>query len=66
MTIHAEDALRGPCISKILNLALAVPAAKTCCAKSLIPGKNCKIFNFIPTRAAAVCTVVTDEGTIAE
>lgn len=66
MTFHTEDALRGPGIFEIFNLLLAIPTPKTGGTKRLIPGENGKIFDFVPTGATAIGTVVANEGAITE
>jgi hypothetical protein len=66
MTTHAENPLRSSCVSKILNLALAIPAAKAGGAEGLVSGKNCQVFNLISTRTTAVCAVIADERSITE
>lgn len=66
MTAHAKDALRCSSIAEILNFSLAVPAAKASRTECLIPRKDSQVLNLIATCAAAVCTVVADEGAIAQ
>ena len=66
MAFHAEDPLRRPGVFEIFNLLLAVPTSKTCCAKGLIAGEDGQILDFVPTGAAAICTVVADERAVAE
>lgn len=66
MTLHAEDALRGPSISKVLNLALAVAAFEASGTEGLVAGEDGEVFNLVAAGAAAVGAVVADEGAIAE
>lgn len=66
VTGHAEDALGGPRIPQILNLLLAVPAAKAAGTKGLIARQDGQILDLVPARAAAVGAIVADEGAIAE
>lgn len=66
MTRHAEDALRRPRISEILNLALAVAAAEAAGTEGLIAGQDCQVLDLVAARAAAVSAVVADERAIAE
>jgi hypothetical protein len=61
MTGHAKDALRGPRIAQVLDLAFAVPAAETTGAESLIAGQDGEIFDLVATGAAAVCAIVAYE-----
>jgi len=58
--------LRGPSISKVLNLPLAVPALETVCAECLITSKDGKVFDLVHTAAAAVGAVVAYQGAVAE
>ena len=66
MAAHAKDALRRACISEVLDLPLAVPAAETRSAEGLVAGEDSQILNLVAAGAAAVCTVVADERAIAE
>lgn len=66
MAVHAEYTLRGPSISKVLNLPLTIPALETVCAECLITSKDGKIFNLVHTAAAAVGAVVAYQGAIAK
>jgi hypothetical protein len=66
MARHAEDALRRPRISKVLNLALAVAAAETGRAEGLVTRQDGQVFNLVAARAAAVCAVVADERAVTE
>lgn len=66
MTRHAEDPLRRPRISQVLDLALAVPTPEAARAKCLVARKYSQVLDLLPTGAAAVCAVVADEGAIAE
>ena len=58
MTGHAEDALGSAGISEILNLVLAVTAAKTAGTEGLITRQDGQVFDLVPTGIAAVCTVI--------
>ena len=66
MTIHAEDALTGARIAQVLDLALAVPTSETGGAKGLVAGEDGEVFDLVAAGVAAICTVVADEGAIAE
>lgn len=66
MAVHTEHALASARISQILDLLLAVPAAKASRAISLVAGKNGEILDLVATGAATICAVVTDERAIAE
>jgi hypothetical protein len=66
VTRHAKDALCCTSIAKILDLALAVPAAEAAGTKGLIARQNGQIFDLVPTGAAAVGAIVADEGSIAK
>ena len=64
MAAHAKYPLRGPGVSKVLNLALAVAAAEARRAEGLIPGKDGKVFNLVAASTAAIGAVVAYEGAI--
>lgn len=66
MAVHAEDSLRRPRISEVLNLAFAVSTTETGGTECLVPGKDGQVFNLVPTGAATVRAVVADERAIAE
>jgi len=66
MTIHAEDALTGARIAQVLDLALAVPTSETGGAKGLVAGEDGEVFDLVAAGVAAICTVVADEGAVAE
>jgi hypothetical protein len=66
MAAHTEYALRCPRILQILDLSLAVPAAKTSCAKCLVPGEDRQIFNLVATGRTTVGTTVANKRSIAE
>lgn len=66
MTRHAEDALAGACVAKIVDFAFTIAALEAGSAKSLIAGENGKILDLVTTRRARVCAVVADEGAIAK
>lgn len=65
MAVHAEDALRCPSISEVLNLLLTVPALEASGAERLVSCENRQILDFVSTVATAVCAVVADEGAVA-
>ena len=66
MTGHAEDALRCPRIAKVLNLPLTVPTAEATRTEGLVAGEDSEVFDLVSARVAAVCTVVADQGAVAE
>ena len=66
MTAHAKNALGGPRVSEVLDLALAVPTTKACCAERLVAGEDCKILDLVAASTAAICTIITDQRAIAE
>jgi hypothetical protein len=63
---HAKDALRGARIAQILNLPLAVATAEAARAESLVASQDGQVFDLVAACIAAVCTVVADEGAVAE
>lgn len=66
MTAHAKDALGGLGIAEVLDLTLAVAAAETGGTEGLVAGEDGKLLDLIAAGAAAVCTVIADQGAIAE
>lgn len=66
MACHAKDTLRSAGIAQVLNLALAVPTPEAVGAECLVTSQDSQVFNLIATVVAAVCTIVTNEGAIAE
>jgi len=66
MARHAEDALRGAGIAKVLDLALAVAAAEAVCAKGLVAGQNGEVLDLVAAVVAAVGAVVANERAVAE
>lgn len=66
MAIHTEYTLRGPRVTEILDLFLAVATFKTTSAKGLFTGYNGNVVNLGAARAAAISTVSAHEGTIAD
>ncbi len=66
MTAHAEDALRCPRVSQVLNLPLAVATPKAARAEGLIAGQYSQILNLVTACVAAVSTIVAYEGAVAE
>jgi cobalamin biosynthesis protein CobD/CbiB len=63
---HAKDALGGPGISQIFDLPLTISAPEASSAEGLISGQDGQVFNFISTRATAVCAVVANQGAVAK
>lgn len=66
MAFHTEYPLGCTRISKVLYLFLAVSTLETIRTEGLIPRKNSEIFDLVSTRTAAICTIVANEGSIAE
>lgn len=66
MAGHAEDSLRRACIAQVLDLAFAVPTSEAVGAECLVACENSEILDFIATVVAAICTIVANEGAIAE
>jgi hypothetical protein len=66
VTGHAEDALRGASIAKVINLPLAISTFEAVCTECLVSGQYGQVFNLVVARAAAVCAVVAYERAIAE
>ena len=66
MARHAKDTLRSTGISQILNLPLTVPTSKAISTESLVSRQNCQILNLVTAMIAAICTIITDQGAIAE
>jgi hypothetical protein len=66
MAAHAKYALRCPGISQVLNLPLTVSTAEAGGTEGLVAGENSQVFDLVTASAAAVCTVVANEGAIAE
>lgn len=64
MAAHAEYTLRCACITQVVDFALAIATTETCRAERLVACEDSEVFNFIPTRTAAVCAVVADEGAV--
>lgn len=58
MAAHAEDALRRPRISQILDLLFAVPAAKASTTEGLVSGEDGKVFDFVPAGIATISAIV--------
>jgi hypothetical protein len=61
VAIHTEDSLRCAGVAQVLNLSLAIPTPKALSAKRLLAGQDSQILNLIPTRAAAICAIATDQ-----
>ena len=66
MTVHAKYALRGPSISQILDLPLAIPAFEAIGTKCLISRQDCQILDLITTITTTIGAVVADERAVAE
>lgn len=66
MAGHAKDSLRRACIAQVLNLAFAVPTSEAVGAEGLVACQNGEILDFVATVVAAICTIVADEGAVAE
>lgn len=66
MTIHAKDSLACARITQVLNLPLAVPALEAGGAKGLVAGEDGEVFDLVAARAAAICAVVANEGSVAQ
>ena len=66
VTIHAEYPLRCSSIFQIFDLLLAIPTFETIRAECLIACEYCKVFDFVPTHTATICTVVADERAVTE
>ena len=66
MTLQTENSLRRPRILEIFDLLFAVPTFEAVGAECLISREDSQIFYFVPTNAAAICTIIADERTIAE
>lgn len=66
MAFHTEDPLRCPCIAKIFNLLFTISTPEAAGAKRMVACEDSQILNLVPTCTAAVCTIVADEGAIAE
>jgi hypothetical protein len=63
---HAEDALRCPGISQVLDLALAIATAEACSTKGLVAREDGELLDLVPACRAAVGTVVANEGAVAK
>lgn len=66
MAAHAEDALRGPGISEVVNLAFAVSTTEAGGAEGLFPRKDSQVFYLVTAGTTAVCAVIADERSIAK
>jgi hypothetical protein len=66
MTAHTEDTLRSARIAQILNLPFAVATAEAARAEGLVTGEDGQVFDLVAAGIAAICTVVADEGAVAE
>jgi hypothetical protein len=63
---HTEDTLGSARIAQILNLPFAVATAEAARAEGLVAGENGQVFDLVAAGIAAICTVVADEGAVAE
>jgi len=66
VALHAKDSLRCPCVPKILDLLFTIPTPEAAGAKCVIACEDSQILDLVSTCTAAVCTIVADEGAIAE
>lgn len=66
MALHTKDTLGCPGIPKILDLLLTIPTAEAAGAEGMIAGEDSQILDLVSTCTAAVCTIVADEGAVAE
>ena len=66
MTFHTKNPLRRPGIFEVFNLFLTIPAFEAGRAEGLVSRKDSEVLDLIATCAAAVGTVIADEGTVAE
>ena len=64
VTVHAEDALRGTGIAKVLDLVFAATTSEAVGAKGLIAGQDGEILNLLVTGATAVGAIVADQRSI--
>ena len=66
MAAHTEDTLGSARIAQILNLPFAVATAEAARAEGLVASKDGQVFDLVAAGIAAICTVVADEGAVAE
>lgn len=66
MTFHAKDSLRGSGVAKVFNFLLAVAAPEALSAKGLVACEDGEVFDLIPTGAATVRAVATDQRPITQ
>jgi hypothetical protein len=66
MTAHTEDTLGSARIAQILNLPFAVATAEAARTEGLVAGEDGQVFDLVAASIAAICTVVADEGAVAE
>ncbi len=66
IALHAEYALRRPCILQVIDLAFAIPTPEAARTEGLVTGEDGEVFDLVPTGAAAVRAVVADKGAIAK
>ncbi len=66
MAIHAEDALRCAGIPKILDLLFTISTFEASGAEGLISREYCQILNLVSTVAAAICSIVANQGAVAQ
>ena len=66
MAIHAENTLRRPCISQVLDLPLAIATLETIGTEGLVASQYGEVFDLVVAAAATVSTTVAYERAIAE
>ena len=66
MAAHAENTLGGPSISQVFDLPLTVPTTKTCGTEGLFSSKDGEVLDLVAARGTGICTIVADQGAVAE
>jgi hypothetical protein len=66
VAFHTEDTLRRSRVAKILNLALAIATFEARSAKRLVTGEDREVFDLVSARAAAIGTIIADQGAISK
>jgi hypothetical protein len=64
VALHAKYALRGSRVSKVLNLALAIPATEAVCTEGLVARKYCEILDLLVAGVAAISALVANETAV--
>jgi hypothetical protein len=64
VAFHTKDTLGCSRVAKILNLALAIATFEAGGAKRLVAGEDREVFDLVSARAAAIGTVIADQGAI--